>query len=317
MSANRMTAAIAAALLLAWAGAGRADALSDLPARWQPELAPVAEADVSGAEALMQQAIASARAEVAALLGADAGADTGADRRALATAYGRLGALLLLVEVEALADTSLRNAMTLDPAEPRWPYYAGYLANLAGNLDAAVAYLEQARAIDPDYPTLYLRLGKVRLDRSEPALARAALEEVLARAPEEPRLVSPANYYLGQLALLERRYDDAVRHLQAALAANPEATEVHYPLAQALRATGDEAGARAHLAAFKLRSPEVADPLLDELNAATRQSLPAFKRAIHAIREGDYATGIARLNEGLAVEPGNAAARVRDRKSVV
>lgn len=280
-----------------------ADPVSELPPRWHDQLAPVAEADLTGAEPLMQAAIGGARAEVAERLTAT---EPGADPNALAAAYGRLGALLLLVEVEAQADICLRNAMRLQPSEFRWPYYAGYLAMLAGNLDQALIDLERARAIDPDYPSLAMRLGKVRLDRSELAEAQAAFASVR----DVPELSAPAHYYLGQIAVLERRFEDAIPLLETALAADPAATEVHYPLAQAHRALGDEARARDHLDRFKLRAPEIADPLLDELQAATKRSLPAFKRAIHAVREGDYATAVEELRAGLEIEPENAAARV-------
>jgi hypothetical protein len=44
----------------------------------------------------------------------------------------------------------------------------------AGNTDQALAYLESARELDPDYPTLYLRLGKLQLGRSDLTAARMA-----------------------------------------------------------------------------------------------------------------------------------------------
>jgi len=283
------------------ANASAPDAVAELPERWHGELLPVDLPDISGAETLMQQAITSARAELNRLL-----ADPDVDPKALATAYGRLGALFLLVEVEARSDACLRNAMTLDPDEFRWPYYAGYLAMLAGNLDQAVTYLERARAIDADYPTLYVRLGKVRMDRSDLPEARAAFEHV----KDQPQLRAPANYYLGEIAVMERRFGDAVPLLETALAANPEATEVHYPLAQAYRGLGNAELARQHLEQFVLRAPDVPDPLLAELEAATKRSLPAFKRAIYAIRGGDYATAVKEFRTGLEVAPDNAAARV-------
>ncbi|KAA6184837.1 tetratricopeptide repeat protein [Thiohalocapsa marina] len=278
-----------------------ADALSALSPRWQGQLVPVPETDVSGAEPLMQQGLSAARAEVAALL-----AEPEADSDALAAAYGRLGALLLLLEVEAPADACLRNAMALQPDAFRWPYYAGYLAMLAGNLEQALAYLHTAQAIDAEYAPLYLRLGKVRLDRSELEQARAAFE----RVRDVPALLAPAHYYLGQIALLERRHADAVDLLQTALAAHPDATEVHYPLAQAYRALGQADLARDHLAQFELRAPDIADPLLAELQAANRRALPAFKRAVHAVRGGDYAGAAEEFEAGLAVDPDNAAARI-------
>lgn len=298
-------APLLAALMLGPPAPLNADALSSPPPHDAHELMPVPEADLGGAEPAMREQITEARQAVAEAL-ADGAQDNGATRLALARAYGRLGALLMLEEAEAPADACLRNAMTLDPGALRWPYYAGYMALRAGNLDAALEHLQQAQRIDPDYPPLALRLGKARLDRGELAAARAAFE----RAARTPALAPTAHYYLGQVALLERRHQDAVALLEEALSANPDATEVHYPLARAYRALGNEARARSHLERFELRSPEVPDPLLDELESTARRALPAFKRALHAVRNGDYALAAERFAQGLAVEPDNADARV-------
>jgi len=292
--------ALLASLVLASAHA-HADALSDPPERWKETLVPVEEVDISGAERLMQEAIPEARAEVASLL-----EQQDADPASLAGAYGRLGALYLLVEVEAQADACFRSARALQPREFRWPYYAGYLAMMAGNLDPALEYLSQARELDPEYPTLYLRLGKVRLDRSELPEARAALEKIA----DTPGLRGAANYYLGQIANLERRHEDAVGHLEKALETDPTATEVHYPLAQAYRALGKNDLAREHLGMFVAKTPDAEDPLLDQLQGASKRSLPAFHKGIYSIREGDYTTAAERFAEGLAVDPDNIPARV-------
>lgn len=281
--------------------AGRADALAAPPAHWRVELLAVAASDLSGAERLMQQAVADARAELSRLL-----AQPGTDRTTLAGGYGRLGALFLLLEMEAAADACFRNAHRLQPGEFRWPYYAGYLAMMAGNTDRALGYLETARGIEPDYPTLYLRLGKVRLDRSELVEAKTALE----RIADAEGLVTAANYYLGQIAVLERRFEDAVAHLQRALEADPLATEVHYPLAQAYRALGEDDLAREHLGRFKLKEPTAADPLLEQLQGAAKRSLPFFHKGIHAVRQGRYAEALERFAEGLAIDPQNIPARV-------
>lgn len=278
-----------------------ADALSDLPAQWRGRLAPIEQSDVSGAERLVRQAIGEARQEVADNLSAPQ-----PDADALAGAYGRLGALFLLTEVEAQADACFRNARALQPQELRWPYYAGYLAMMAGNTDLALEYLQTAQRIDPSYPTLYLRLGKVRLDRSELAEARQAFEKIA----DEPGLAGAAAYYLGQIANLERRYGDAVAHLEKALAIDPGATGAHYPLAQAYRALGKNELAKQHLAQFEVKAPEAKDPLLEQLQGATKRSVPAFEKAIYAVRLGDYAAAVTRFAEGLAVAPDNVAARV-------
>ena len=295
---------LCAALVLflgALSASALADALSELPSRWQAELNPVVEADISGAERHMQEAMIESRQEIAALL-----SSPDPDRAVLAGAYGRLGALALLLEMEAQADACFRNARMLQPDEMRWPYYAGYLAMMAGNLDQALEYLLAAQGIDPEYPTLYLRLGKVRLERSELTEARAALE----RVGDAPGLATAANYYLGQIANMERRYRDAIVHLDQALATDPQATSIHYPLAQAYRALGENDLAREHLGRFKLKLPDAKDPLLEQLQGATKRSLPAFQKAIHATREGQYATAAKLFAEGLAVDPDNVPARV-------
>ena len=310
MSRGRSLARYLALALLALmtASAGRVgadeptpDAVASPPAPWDQRLVPVPESDVSGAEPRMQQAIADARAEVARLLGA---ADS--DPVKLAQAYGRLGALLVLREVEAPADAAFRNARTLEPDAFRWPYYAGYLAMMTGNDERALELFEAARVLDPDYPTLYLRLGKVHLDRSELPEASANFERIAA----VQGLEAAAHFYLGQIANLERRYQDAVAHLTKTLEKDPAATEAQWPLAQAYRALGQDDLAREHMALVEPRTPPAKDPLLEQLQGAAEQSVPAFERAIYAVDKRDYTTAAAEFAAGLEVAPKNSAARV-------
>ncbi len=277
------------------------DPVASLPPPWDQQLVPIPESDISGAEPGVQKAITEARAEIARLLGS---ADS--DRERLARAYGRLGALLVLREVEAPADAAFRNARTLEPRSFRWPYYAGYLAMMTGNVEHALELLEAARELDPSYPALYLRLGKVRLDRSELGEARAAFEHIA----EVPGLESAAHFYLGQIANLERRYQDAVAHLTTTLEKDPAASEAQWPLAQAYRALGRDDLAREHMALVEPRTPPAKDPLLEQLQGAAEQSVPAFERAIYAVDKRDYKTAAAEFAGGLKVAPDNLAARV-------
>lgn len=295
--------ALSAVLHPAWCGGAtqQPDLVASLPAPWDQRLAPIPESDISGAEPAVRQAIIEARAAIAGLLG---GPDS--DPKRLAQAYGRLGALLVLREVEAPADAAFRNARTLEPDAFRWPYYAGYLAMMTGNNDRALELFDAARSLDPDYPTLYLRLGKVHLDRSELAEAKANFE----RITEVPGLEPAAHLYLGQIANLERRYPDAVAHLTKTLALDPKATEAHWPLAQAYRALGDNDKARSHMALVEPRTPPAKDPLLEQLQGAAAQSVPAFERAIYAVDKRDYETAATEFAAGLEVAPDNLPARV-------
>lgn len=308
MSSPRPATLLLLALALAvppaaWGAAspGQPDAVASLPAPWDQRLVAIPESDLSGAEPSIRQAIIEARAAIAELLG-----DPASEPKRLAQAYGRLGALLVLREVEAPADAAFRNAQTLEPDAFRWPYYGGYLAMMTGNNDRALERFEAARALDPDYPTLYLRLGKVHLDRSELTEAKTNLE----RVAEVPGLASAAHLYLGQIANLERRYSDAVAHLTKTLELDPQATEAHWPLAQAYRALGENDQARAHMAQVEPRTPPAKDPLLEQLQGAAQQSVPAFERAMYAVDKRDYPTAVAELAAGLEVAPQNLAARV-------
>jgi Tfp pilus assembly protein PilF len=289
-----------AVLLCCSAAGGSADPVAAPSAPWE-RLAPVPESDISGAEPAVREAIVQSRAELSRLL-----ADPATEPARLAQAYGRLGALLLLREVEAQADAAFRNARTLEPQAFRWPYYGGYLAMMTGNTDRALGLFEAARALDPDYPTLHLRLGKVHLDRSELEDAKAELEQ----AAEVPGLDAAAHFYLGQIANLERRYPDAVAHLTQTLELDPKATEAHWPLAQAYRALRQDAKAREHMDQVEPRTPPAKDPLLEQLQGAAAQSVPAFERAIYAVDKRDYGTAAAEFAEGLKTAPDNRAARV-------
>lgn len=278
-----------------------ADPFGEPPEPWGTRLIPIGQTDVSGAEPLMQEAIAQARSELSDRLRNPATTDD-----QLADAYGRLGALFLLVEVEAVADACLRNAATLQPDAMRWRYYAGYLAMLAGRLDQALIDLQAAQALDPDYAPLNLRLGKILLDSGRLDEARVTLE----RIADTPGLVAAANFYLGQIANLQRRYADAVVALERAQQADPAPSGVGYQLAQAYRALGDMERARESLSAFDAGAPAVQDPLITELEAVTNRSLPTFQQAMHATRQADYRVAAEGFADGLAVDPDNVAARV-------
>ena len=79
---------LAALVLLAVPAALPADAVSELPARWQQRLGTVPEADISGVERVGQDSITQTRARLAARLSADP-----ADSAELAEGYASLAAL--------------------------------------------------------------------------------------------------------------------------------------------------------------------------------------------------------------------------------
>ncbi|MDX1745188.1 MAG: tetratricopeptide repeat protein, partial [Halobacteriales archaeon] len=83
----------------------------------------------------------------------------------LGAALGRLGMLYHAYERDAAALTCFQRAADLDPEQPRWPYYAGYVQERAGELPAAVESFERALELDPGAPWTILRLADADLAR--------------------------------------------------------------------------------------------------------------------------------------------------------
>lgn len=278
-----------------------ADAVAQLPSAWTGTLTAVPEVDISGAERVAQESITATRERLTELL--DAANTEAAD---LAIGYGRLAALYQLANIDRAAALCWENARTLQPDEFRWSYYAGYLALTQGQTDTALSRLQRAQALKPDYAPLNLRLGELWLDTDQLDKAQAALQSAAA----EPGLRAAALFYLGQVDLLKRDYQAAVDHMTEVLKIDPQASGVHYPLAQAYRHLGEERLAREHLARFKVKRPDADDPLLAELNNVLQTSRKDFSRGMKAIVERDYQTAIKLFEKGLEVDPENLAARV-------
>ncbi len=278
-----------------------ADSLAQLPAAWQDRLQAVHETDISGTERVAREAITATRSRLAELL---AGGSN--DTANLAEGYAKLGALYQLFQIDSSAALCWDNARRLQPADYRWSYYAGYLALTQGQTETALSGLQRARELKPDYAPLDLRMGQLWLDINQLDQAHTAL----ARAAEQPGLRAAALYYLGQLDLLRRDYQGAQQHLSEALELAPQATGVHYPLAQAYRHLGQTELARRHLAEFKPGLPEADDPLVAELQGVLETSHADFRLAMRAINERDDEKAIQHFRDGLEIDPDNLAARV-------
>ena len=98
--------------------------------------------------------------------------------------------LLHAAEFYEAAEPAYRNAATLVPSDPRWPYYLALVARARGQLPQAVTQLTRTLDVRPaDVPTL-VWLGRTYLDqgqpdRAEPLLARA--RDAAPKARRRPR----------------------------------------------------------------------------------------------------------------------------------
>jgi tetratricopeptide (TPR) repeat protein len=169
-------------------------------------------------------------------------------------------------------------------------YNAGRVRAEAGDDRGAVRYLTRAQRADPTltpvYPALieaHRRLGdegsaaalgpafleaatRARVEQHERAARRLLASNRTAEAGEELALalrLDPRNVTVlttfGYVRMVERRFEEAARIEETALAIDPHHAPAHRALAHIARARGDELAFRGHLETFAKLSPRSYD----------------------------------------------------------
>jgi Flp pilus assembly protein TadD len=225
----------------------------------------------------------------------------------------RLAALLIEDGDLVSADALLRR---LDPEELRAKAVALRLANAeirAHRRDAAVARLEAARLAAPGDPELARQVGLLRLEAGQLAEAQAALEDALAKTPDDASAKADLAYVL---ALRGQDLDRALALAQGAVdAARPgEAAGFLDTLAAVHLARGDAAAAlaAADRGLASRDAPPIARAPLLARRAAACAALGRRADARSALREafaadaraGNTAAGWKPMAETLARELG-------------
>jgi len=160
-------------------------------------------------------------------------ADTRASPRS-ATAWGKLGSVLMHGEFIEPSGEAFEEAERLDPAEPRWPYLHGLLL-LPIDPNAALARLERALMTAPQVQGARWRLAQAQAEHGRGEEAGRHFESVLRAEPDHaPALLGLARWRQSQGRLAE------ATNLAARCLANPHtARGAHLLMATVLRAAGD------------------------------------------------------------------------------
>jgi tetratricopeptide (TPR) repeat protein len=187
----------------------------------------------------------------------------------LANAYGTLGRYYIAHHLNDAAEVAFRNASVLSPGDFRWPYYRGFVCQLAGNLEAARQAFGRALEIRPGDIPAHLRLAKLLLELGENEEAYQHFQDVLQINPSE----AAAHSGIGRAASAMGRYDEAVTHFNRALELQPQGTRVHYNLALAHRRLGNMEAARAHLTLRGEAETGFSDPLLTAIESLKRENV--------------------------------------------
>ena len=216
-----------------------------------------------------------------------------------ADAWGNLGMVCHAHELWDCAGAAYREALALDPTEPRWHYYLGDVLSVVGvDLEAAERAFRRVIELYPDYAPTHLRLGRVLVATNRPEAAAKQFARALELAPD----LQPARLGLAQVHLSEGRLAEAQTLLEELLEANPRHEQALSTLGRVYMLQGrrDEArqiAARARTAAtFNLYD----DPLLGEVEEQGISSVVIWNRARAFFDAGNYeqaAIGLSRVAE--------------------
>lgn len=225
----------------------------------------------------------------------------------LAGAYGEMGDLLLAARELETAEAYYLNARTLGPGDRRWSHLLGHVYRNQGPLDQAVTSFKHALELDPDALATIVRLGDVYLALGRPEAAAPHFDRALGLDSES----AAAWFGAGRVALARNENVDAVNALKEALAREPEATAIHYPLAMAYRRLGDLDQARAHLARQGDVEPRPDDPLLQEIEGRFESALMLDFRGGEALAAGNWAAAADLFDQALVLSPDRPSLRHR------
>jgi len=250
----------------------------------------------------------------------------------LALTEGQIAARLGTLD-PALA--ALADARRLDPGNPTAYILAAMLLRDAGKREQAITVLEEG--IESKVASVALReelcFLLLSVDRHRRALEIA--EEALKTSPDSAPLqlahglalaASPSTraravdslssalegqvpdrgrvqLELGTILLEQGRAPDAVIQLRKAAVAMPNTAEVHYRLGAALRASGDEPGARQALERFQALSQGQ-----DDSDAGKKRLRTELNEVQRLATEGQYISAMDRVDAVLLRHPDEAAA---------
>ena len=224
--------------------------------------------------------------------------------RGLAEAYGTAARVYHAYEFFESAEAGYRNALRLAPGDNRWAHLLGYLYQQTGRFEeSADQFIGALRTRAGDYASA-LRLGEVYLQLNRYVEARAQFDGVAEVFP------AAAANGLGEVALRDGRFEDAIRHFERALDRVPEATSIHYSLAMAYRGLGNLADAQAHLLRRGAGGIRAVDPVVDELQTLARGERALVMRGRRAYDAGQFAEAAEAFRSALAAEPSSVAARL-------
>lgn len=200
-------------------------------------------------------------------------AKAGLSGSALADLYADLGGLYARARLIDAADAAFENATILAPNDDRWVYLRGVIARERGQSDSAQRLFEKAFKLNPLYLPTRMALVSELLRENKIDAASKLLNDQLVAYPDS----AAAHALLGEIAIRQKQYAVAVKHLNDALRSDPGATSLYGLLATAQEGAGDAKAASAAKAKMGDGLLRVDDLLLRRITptiSATANSMP-------------------------------------------
>ena len=130
------------------------------------------------------------------------------------------------------AENSFKRSLTLDPKAVPTIAYLGVTYGERGQYEQAIAFYEQAIALNPKVAALHYLAADTMLKMSNADTTRA--EKYLRRAVELDPNLAAAYLTLGRLYARANRFNEAAPLFERAISLQPELVEAHYQLSRVL-----------------------------------------------------------------------------------
>ncbi len=257
---------------------------------------PLPELELQGLETAVEERLSAAREALESVLESVDG-----DPRERGKLYGHTGRIFHAHHVFPVAEACYQNAAELEPEQLLWPYLLGFIYQDTARFPEAKLKYQRVLELEPGHPLASLRLARVLLEQGEIAAAEPLLESVA----EEPGLTAALNAALGKIATARESHDVAARHYQAALAAQPQASQLHYPLALAYRRLGEVDKAREHAALGGPAKLVVPDALLEDVSSLSVSSQMFLTTGAQALKAERYDLAEKAFRGAIAANPEN------------
>ncbi|MEO7431968.1 MAG: tetratricopeptide repeat protein [Dokdonella sp.] len=224
----------------------------------------------------------------------------------LATTYAFIGAVYAQNELYSAASVALDDAIVLAPTDGRWVYSRGIVARIENQPAVAKALFERALTLDLEYVPIRLAAADARVQAGDLEGARSLLSDYAAKHDNEASVFA----MLGDIALRQKRYADAIEQTNKALKADPQANQLFAQLAKAYAGAGNDKAAAEANAKAGPRTPALADPLAQALRggpaAASAPTSPlenAVNQAAVLLSARKYDGARMQMDQALALKP--------------